>query len=291
MEYYNNWFSFLPFIHTVFCDDVTEYPEVVRNRYAPNNALQDKIHRDKQEQVTNRMQDRRENEDAYGVMVHQTHQSPLSIAHKPPSYSNLRFGSKHTPIHVPSIHDTVLRPFGDRRDDLSYLGGSSRNDKILISSPGLVFEEDSILDSQHQSAGSAVAEIECDLKCGPNEFFCSKSCSCIHMDLHCDGQIDCGPDGEDEEECEITEEMIKKMKSDCEGNTKSQHVMIMCPNTLVCIKQDWLCDGDDDCNDYSDETHCGAKTNCSDDQFECNNGLCVPQQWICDGKKISFIFN
>lgn len=46
-----------------------------------------------------------------------------------------------------------------------------------------------------------------------------------------------------------------------------------------------LSDGDDDCNDFTDETHCGAKTNCSDDQFECMNGLCVPQEWICGKTK------
>lgn len=33
--------------------------------------------------------------------------------------------------------------------------------------------------------------------------------------------------------------MIKKMKSDCEAITISRHVM--CPNTYICIKQDWLC--------------------------------------------------
>jgi hypothetical protein len=54
-----------------------------------------------------------------------------------------------------------------------------------------------------------------------------------------DGQIDCGPEAEDEEDCELTEDMIKKIKNDCEANTLSRHVM--CPNTYICIKQDWLC--------------------------------------------------
>lgn len=27
----------------------------------------------------------------------------------------------------------------------------------------------------------------------------------------------------------------------------------------------------------------GSKTNCSDDQFECMNGLCIPLEWLCDG--------
>lgn len=54
-----------------------------------------------------------------------------------------------------------------------------------------------------------------------------------------DGQIDCGPEAEDEEDCELTDDMIKKMKTDCEANTLSRHVM--CPNTYICIKQDWLC--------------------------------------------------
>ena len=221
---------------------MTEKPgDVSRVLQKPNeNAWNNKLHRVKQEQLANRMH--RENEDAfgYGVMVHQTHQTH-SHGHKPPSYSNWRFGSKHSPMHVPSVHDSVLRPFGDRRDDLSYLGGGSRGDKILLSNSGLIFEEEAMLDNQHQGSDAGVSD--CDLKCEANEFFCSKSCSCIHDDLHCDGQIDCGPDGEDEDSCEITEEMINKLRNECEGNKISPH--IMCPNTLICIKQEWLCDGEE----------------------------------------------
>lgn len=150
----------------------------------------------------------------------------------------MRFGSKNSPMHVPSMTDPIRSQFGIRREDSSYPGGIGiSRDKIFSPNEDILFDEETILESNHQSSGTP--SVECDLKCGPTEFFCSKSCSCIHSDLHCDGQIDCGPDAEDEEECEVTEEMIKKMKSECEGNTLSQH--IMCPNTFICIKQDWLC--------------------------------------------------
>lgn len=55
------------------------------------------------------------------------------------------------------------------------------------------------------------------------------------------GHIDCGPSAEDEEECALTEEMVKKLREDCEADTNPKH--ILCPNSHVCIKQEWLCDG------------------------------------------------
>lgn len=269
------------------CEDVTEHPDVVNkaNLYmqTPYNK---KIHIDKQEQMTNRMRDNDELPN-YGTMVHQPHNlSPILNAYTPPGYTT---GLRSGIFPKTSVHDPLLRsPFGERRDDTPYIGRGPKVDKIFKPNPGLVFEEADILEAQHTIPGSDDA-VECDSKCSPNEFFCAKSCSCIPADQHCDGQVDCSPGGEDEDTCEITEDMMKIMKSECEGIKLSQH--IMCPNTLICIKQDWLCDGDDDCNDYSDETHCGAKTNCSEDQFECNNGLCVPQQWTCDGElKTWFIF-
>lgn len=148
---------------------------------------------------------------------------------------------------------------------------------VFVPQHPIMDPEEELLDPSHE--GADTVENDCTLVCLSTEFLCSRSCACTPKFTRCDGDLNC-EDGEDEEDCNATnEEIIKGIRAECESTGKH----VMCPRTFKCIAEEWLCDGDDDCGDYSDETKCGAHVNCSEDQFECLNGLCIQQTWVCDG--------
>lgn len=49
-----------------------------------------------------------------------------------------------------------------------------------------------------------------------------------------------------------------------------------------CIPRAYVCDGDYDCTDRSDEFNC-AQTRCEPNEFQCDNQKCVLKVWRCDG--------
>ena len=58
-----------------------------------------------------------------------------------------------------------------------------------------------------------------------------------------------------------------------------QDKMFKCNNNK-CINAMWVCDGDHDCPDGSDEFEENCR--CKEDHFACVSGRCIPQAWVCD---------
>lgn len=169
--------------------------------------------------------------------------------------------------------------FGKRQGmDMDRMGHQSVHGHAIGYVPSEIVHPDEDPLDVHGDDGSLDSET-CNIVCESWEFLCSKSCQCIRSDARCDGNMDCLSE-EDEIGCEeANEDMIRKLKFDCESSLDH----IACPRTLKCIARKWLCDGDDDCGDFSDETECGTPNKCAEDQFECLNGLCIQQSWYCDG--------
>uniref|UniRef100_A0A915A9Z2 EGF-like domain-containing protein n=1 Tax=Parascaris univalens TaxID=6257 RepID=A0A915A9Z2_PARUN len=133
-----------------------------------------------------------------------------------------------------------------------------------------------------RTVGAAHAECLTD-----SQFTC-KSGKCIPLSWRCDGDEDC-PGGDDEQNCKrVSCNPEREFECASDSSGLPLYTSMIRYNPARCIPRSWVCDGEADCRDGSDERGCKNIT-CEKDQFMCNESkghaaMCIPMSWKCDGQ-------
>ncbi|XP_068685727.1 uncharacterized protein [Montipora foliosa] len=132
----------------------------------------------------------------------------------------------------------------------------------------------------------------CSTNCTSSQFTCWSG-ACIPRRWRCDGESDC-LDSSDETGCPSTSSSITPSATPWTRPTSCASYEYKCTNGFCVYLWD-VCDGVDDCGDYSDELYCATTSTsnattpfsrrlCYYWEFTCSNGRCVNNGYRCDGQ-------
>ncbi|XP_035688750.1 SCO-spondin-like [Branchiostoma floridae] len=130
--------------------------------------------------------------------------------------------------------------------------------------------------------GSDEKDEYCIVTCAPAQFQCPDG-TCIDISWLCDGSVDC-EDGTDELDCPTTTLPPTTSTSTVSITTTEgvcDDTMFVCSILYQCIPLAYLCDGEVECEDGTDEVNC--TTTCLPSQYICNDGKCLDPEFLCDG--------
>ncbi|XP_040007845.1 basement membrane-specific heparan sulfate proteoglycan core protein isoform X2 [Xiphias gladius] len=130
--------------------------------------------------------------------------------------------------------------------------------------------------------------------CMPDEHRCGDG-TCILMEYLCDNRPDCR-DMSDETNCDLKLPVPPVFTTPPTKTITTYKKPQRTPSPIrpcgadqatcqsgECIPRDYICDGERDCADGSDELRCGTPSPCEPNEFKCKNGRCALKLWRCDG--------